>query len=77
VLARSGARIALELGINPAWVQLDTARRPGGPLTAAVPDQNRPAGQYLMGWTRDFITVLASSAANQATAPAINLRLRP
>ena len=77
VLARSGARIAMELDINPEWVQLDTARRPGGRLTAAVPGQNHPADQYLVGWTRDFITVLASAAADQATAPAINLRLRP
>jgi hypothetical protein len=58
-LVRRGARIAMELDINPEWVQLDVARRPGGPLTAAVPGQNRPAKQYLAGWTRDFITVLA------------------
>ena len=76
-LARTGARIAMELDINPEWVQLDTARRPGGPLAATVPGQNRPADQYLVGWTRDFITVLAPSARPQATAPAINLRLRP
>ncbi len=76
-LARGGARVAMELDINPEWVQLDTARRPGGRLTAAVPGQNRPAGQYLVGWIRDFITVLAPSAADQAAAPAINLRLRP
>jgi hypothetical protein len=76
-LARSGARTAMELDINPEWVQLDTARRPGGPLAAAVPGQNRPADQYLVGWTRDFITVLAPAAKPQATAPAINPRLRP
>jgi hypothetical protein len=64
-LARSGARIAMELDINPEWVQLDTARTPGGPLTAAVPGQVRPAGQYLTGWTRDFITVLAPSGGPQ------------
>jgi hypothetical protein len=58
-LARSGARIAMELDINPEWVQLDTARTPGGPLTAAVPGQVRPAGQFLTGWTRDYFTVLA------------------
>jgi hypothetical protein len=75
-LARSGARIAMELDINPAWVQLDTARRPGGRLTAAVPGQNRPADQYLVGWTRDFITVLASPAAAPAAAPPVNSRLR-
>jgi Phosphodiester glycosidase len=59
VLAYAGARIAMELDINPEWVQLDVARRPGGPLRASLPGQVRPAGQYLLGWTRDFITVLA------------------
>jgi hypothetical protein len=59
VLATSGALTAMELDINPEWVQLATARAPGGPLTAAIPGQIRPAGQYLTGWTRDFITVLA------------------
>jgi len=49
----------MELDINPEWVQADTARSPGGPLRAAVPDQNRPADQYLSGWTRDYVTVLA------------------
>jgi hypothetical protein len=58
-LARSGARIAMELDINQEWVQLDTASRPGGPLTASIPGQVRPASQYLTGWTRDFFTVLA------------------
>ena len=58
-LVRRGARIAMELDINPAWVQLDVARRPGGPLRAAVPGQYRPADQYLLGWSRDFIAVLA------------------
>ena len=58
-LARSGARIAMELDINPEWVQLAVARTPGGPLTAVIPGQVRPARQYLTGWTRDFVTVLA------------------
>jgi hypothetical protein len=57
-LIGSGARIAMELDINPEWVQLDTASRPGGPLSPGVPGQHRPASQYLTGWTRDFITVL-------------------
>jgi hypothetical protein len=61
-LARSGVRTAMELDINPEWVQLDTARSPGGQLTAAVHGQYRPATQYLLGWTRDFITVLAPAA---------------
>jgi hypothetical protein len=58
-LARSGARIAMELDINPEWVQLAIAHTPGGPLRAPIPGQVRPATQYLTGWTRDFITVLA------------------
>jgi hypothetical protein len=37
----------------------DTATRPGGPVTAAVPGQIRPADQYLVGWTRDFVAVVA------------------
>ena len=56
---RRGARIAMELDINPEWVQLDIARAPGGPLIAAIPGQDRPASQFLAGWTRDF-TVLAA-----------------
>jgi hypothetical protein len=58
-LARSGARIAMELDINPEWIQLAIAHTPGGPLRAPIPGQVRPATQYLTGWTRDFITVLA------------------
>ena len=55
-----GVVTAMELDINPYWVQADVAIVPGGPLSAAVPGQNRPAGQYLSGWTRDFVVVLAS-----------------
>src|ERR1700733_5775945 len=58
-LASAGAKVAMELDINPEWVQLDVASSPGGPLRAAIPGQHRPAGQYLTGWTRDFIAVLA------------------
>ena len=58
-LIGSGARTAMELDINPEWVQVDTASRPGGPLSPGVPGQHRPADQYLTGWTRDFITVLS------------------
>jgi hypothetical protein len=76
-LVRAGARIAMELDINPEWVQLDVARKPGGPLTAAVPGQNRPADQYLLGWTRDFITALAPPAAPQATALPITRQMQP
>jgi hypothetical protein len=58
-LARSGAPIDMELDINPEWVQLAVAQTPGGPLHAPIPNQIRPATQYLTGWTRDFITVLS------------------
>ncbi|MHB8439612.1 MAG: hypothetical protein ACYDD4_10660 [Acidimicrobiales bacterium] len=58
-LIAAGAGEAMELDINPEWVQLDLATVPGGTLSAEVPGQRRPADQYLTGWTRDFITVLA------------------
>ena len=58
-LVRAGAVTAMQFDINPEWVQADTAAFPGGPLSAAIPGQNRPAGQYLTGWTRDYVTVLA------------------
>jgi hypothetical protein len=58
-LVRAGARVAMELDINPEWVQLDTARKAGRRLRAAIPGQVRPASQFLIGWTRDFIAVVA------------------
>jgi hypothetical protein len=63
VLAYAGAQIAMELDINPEWVQLDVASHPGGRLHAAIGGQNRPANQFLLGWARDFITVLAPAGA--------------
>jgi hypothetical protein len=60
-LVSAGAVTAMETDINPEWVQADTAPSPGGPLSAAIPNQNRPATQYLSGWTRDYVTVLANS----------------
>jgi hypothetical protein len=63
VLAYAGAQIAMELDINPEWVQLDVASHPGGRLHAAIHGQNRPANQFLLGWARDFITVLAPAGA--------------
>jgi hypothetical protein len=73
-LADHGARIAMELDINPEWVQLDAAGVPGGPLTAEIPGQYRPSDQYLVGWTRDFFTVLAPPASPPGTPSA---RIRP
>ena len=49
----------MELDIN-GNLQLDIARTAGGALSAAGPGQLHPASQYLAGWTRDLITVLAS-----------------
>lgn len=65
-LAKAGAVAAMELDINPEWVQLDVASRPGGPLTAEIRGQHRPATQYLTGWTRDFIVVLAPAGGHPA-----------
>jgi len=64
----------MELDIDLEWVQLDVAHRPGGPLTAEVPGQSRPAGQYLVGWTRDFFTVVAAAAGSPAAPPQQHLR---
>ena len=75
VLAYAGARIAMELDINPEWVQLDVARHPGGALRASVPGQYRPADQYLAGWARDFIAVLGPPPAPPPVLP--GMRLRP
>ena len=63
VMAYAGVRIAMELDINPEWVQLDVAGRPGGPLRAGIGGQSRPANQFLLGWARDFIAVLAPAGA--------------
>ncbi len=69
VLAYEGARTAMELDINPEWVQLDAASRPGGSLRASVPGQYRSADQYLTGWARDFIAVLGPSPAPAPQPP--------
>jgi hypothetical protein len=58
-LVAAGATTAMELDINPAWVQLATAATPGAALAAQVPGQNRPADQCEEGWTRDFVAVLS------------------
>jgi hypothetical protein len=56
-LVQAGATVAMELDINPEWVQADVSTTPGGALVAAVPGQTQPSNRYLLGWTRDFITV--------------------
>ena len=59
-LIAAGAVTGMELDVNPQWVQLAWSATPGGTLTAGVPGQSRPADQYQVGWTRDFVTVMAS-----------------
>lgn len=59
-LIHAGATTAMELDINPEWVQADVAATPGAVLGVAIPGQVRPSDQYLTGWTRDFFTVVAA-----------------
>ena len=58
-LLAAGAVRAMELDINPYWVQIDSTPHPGGRLVAGVPNQERPGNQFVLGWTRDFVVVLA------------------
>lgn len=58
-LTAAGATSAMQLDINPNWIELALTKTAGGPLIPGIPGQNRPADQYLFGWTRDFVTVLA------------------
>jgi hypothetical protein len=58
-LIAAGATVAMELDINPMWVHLATAATPGNALAPQIPGQNRPGNQCQIGWTRDFIAVLA------------------
>jgi hypothetical protein len=59
-LVAAGVQTGMELDINPEWVQLAVAAAPGAPLVAGIPGQNRPGDQYQVGWTRDFVTVMAT-----------------
>ena len=58
-LITAGAVSGMQLDINPEWVQFDAAPVPGGTLAAGIPGQNRPSDQYVVGWTRDFVSVVA------------------
>ncbi len=58
-LVSVGVVTAMQLDINPYTIQMDTATTPGGALVAQVPGQQRPADQCQVGWTRDFVVVLA------------------
>jgi len=63
-LLAAGAVNAMQLDINPEWVQLDAAATAGAPLATQVPGQNRPGDQYLAGWTRDFFAVMALTSVS-------------
>jgi hypothetical protein len=58
-LIGAGAVTGMELDINPEWVQLASAATPGGTLAPGISGQRRPGDQYQVGWTRDFVTVVA------------------
>ena len=58
-LLDAGVTTGMELDINPEWVQAVVTSQPGGTPQAAVPGQNRPADQYVVGWARDFIAAVA------------------
>jgi hypothetical protein len=58
-LLDAGAVNAMQLDINPEWIQLDAAAAMGAPLVAQIPGQVRPSNQYVAGWTRDFFSVMA------------------
>ena len=57
-----GAVDGMQLDINPATLQLDTATSPGGPLVAQIPGQQHPSNQCQIGSTRDFVVALATPA---------------
>ena len=49
----------MELDMNPAWISLGIADRPGAQLRASVPKQNLSPSVFTSGWQRDFVVVLA------------------
>ncbi|MGH7749741.1 MAG: hypothetical protein ACREQ5_33995, partial [Candidatus Dormibacteria bacterium] len=59
-LVASGVVEGMQMDINPEWITLDLTTNPGYPINAVVPGQQRPSNQYVVGWSRDFVAVLAS-----------------
>ena len=60
----------MQLDINPATLQMDTAASPGGPLIAQIPGQQHPSNQCQIGSTRDFVVALAAPAPAPPTTTA-------
>ncbi len=58
-LSGVGVVRGMQLDMNPAWISLGVADRPGGGLSARVPGQNLSPGVFTSGWSRDFVAVLA------------------
>ena len=67
-LVSVGVVNAMQLDINPATLQMDTASSPGGPLIARIPGQQHPSDQCQVGSTRDFIAVLAAPVPTKTDA---------
>ena len=68
-LLDAGAINAMQLDINPEWVQLDAASAMRAPLVAQIPGQVRPSNQYVVGWTRDFFAVMGLPATVPTARP--------
>jgi hypothetical protein len=69
-----GAVNGMQLDINPATLQMDTAASPGAPLIAQIPGQQHPSNQCQVGSTRDFLVVLATAAPITSAIAAANHR---
>jgi hypothetical protein len=64
-----GAVNAMQLDLNPATLQMDTATSPGGLLVAQIPGQQHPANQCQIGSTRDFVVALAAPVTKHSGPP--------
>jgi hypothetical protein len=62
-LLRAGARMGMQLDINPDWPILGAAFSPlhaaGGRFPVQLPDSEHNPSIYETGWTRDFFVALA------------------
>ena len=58
------AQRAMQLDINPNWITLGIAPRPGEPMVSQVPGQNHSPAIFTNGWERDFVGVVAKPSRN-------------